>query len=105
MMFVESCFPRKRVCFSQPVTADSYHFSVLPGCFKLNFQTDQRPSFQHRVKMLLNYCVSVYVMAKAGRVEGAELRNGLQRGSVTEKLMGSEESGWVLMSLPTPPLR
>lgn len=55
--------------------------------------------------MLLKYCVSVYVMARAGRVEGAELRNGLQRVSGIEKLMGSEERVWVLMSLPTPPLR
>lgn len=43
------------------------------------------------MKTLLNYWVSVYVMARAGRVKGPELRNGLQRGSATEKLKGSEE--------------
>lgn len=42
----------------------------------------------------MNFCASVYVMASAGDAEGAELSNGLQRGSVREELMGSEERGW-----------
>lgn len=42
-------------------------------------------------------------MARAGRVEGAELRNELQRSSMREKLVGSEGRGWVLLSAPTTP--